>query len=111
MSRLIISVMLYLLLVSMAGTVQAVGFAPAGKEKCNSSSLEAAGVVPDTLNRFKETLVFLKLGSVVDRIAGEIKSVLSQFGVQTTHHWWAGKDNSKAQSARRLKRKRRIRVP
>lgn len=111
MSRLIVSVMLYALLVSMAGAVHAVGFVPQGKEKCNSSSLEAAGVVPDTLNKFKDTLVFLKLGSVVDRIAGEIKSILSQFGIQTKHHWWAGKERSKAQSARRSKRKRRIRVP
>ncbi|GEM_PF-2476055 len=111
LSRLVFKVTVCLLLVSMAAAVQAVGVVPLGKERCKSSSLEAEGILPDTLNRFKETLVFLKLGSVVDRIAGEIKAVLSQFGVQTTHHWGTGKDNSKAQSVRRLKRKSRIRAP
>jgi hypothetical protein len=67
---------------ALAGRAQAVGFDVVGKEDCKCSPLVARGIVPDTLNKLKEAFVFPSLFVVVERMAGEIKAIVSQFGVK-----------------------------
>ncbi len=67
---------------ALAGRAQAVGFNVVGKEDCKCSPLVARGIVPDTLNNLKEAFVFPSLFVVVERMAGEIKAIVSQFGVK-----------------------------
>jgi hypothetical protein len=97
----------------MAGSVLAVGMVSVGEGKCDCPSLVAKGVVPDTINRLKETLVFMKLAPVLDRIAGEIKAMLGQFGARAKHEW-AQKEVSppkpKAKKPKK-KKKKRVKVP
>lgn len=66
----------------LAGRAQAVGFDVVGKEDCKCSPLVARGIVPDTLNKLKEAFVFPSLFVVVERMAGEIRAIVGQFGVK-----------------------------
>ncbi len=61
----------------------AVGFDVAGKEKCICSPMTARGIYPDTLNCLKEALILPRLGFIAERLAGEIKAILGQFGIQS----------------------------
>lgn len=67
---------------ALAEHAGAAGFYVVGKEDCKCSPLVARGIVPDTLNKLKEAFVFPSLVVVVERVAGEIKSIVSQFGVK-----------------------------
>jgi hypothetical protein len=62
------------------GNVHAVGLYAVGKEECNCSSLVARGIVPDTLNKLHEALLFPQLAMVLDKIAVGIQGMLAQTG-------------------------------
>lgn len=67
---------------ALAQRSEAVGFEVVGKEDCKCSPLVARGIIPDTLNKLKEAFVFPSLFVVVERVAGEIKAITSQFGAK-----------------------------
>lgn len=109
---------LALLVVAMLispGGACAVGFIEGGPDRSSGAVVGKNGDVPDTLNKVKEALVFLKLAPVIDRFAGEIKAILGQFGIVAPHDW-GDKDyermGKKFASKKRTKKKRRkIKVP
>ena len=71
----------------LSGGAHAVGDYVVGKEKCDSTSLNAKGIVPDTMNKFKELFVFTSyMAKAIDTLAGEVKAILGQFGIQTRPH-------------------------
>jgi hypothetical protein len=74
-----------LLVTGLVGNAFAVGISAAGREECTCPELVAAGIVPDTLNRLTLMVQLVNPASVLDKISGEIKAILSQFGVEATH--------------------------
>lgn len=64
----------------------AVGLYTPGKDELKSSTVENAGKVPDVLNKLAEALVFPSVFRALDKVAGEIKAILGQFGVKTSEH-------------------------
>lgn len=70
-----------------AGSSFAVGFYTPGKEECKSSPLQARGKVPDVLNQLADAVVFPSVIRALDKLAGEIKAILGQFGVRTSQHY------------------------
>ncbi|MDD3473164.1 MAG: hypothetical protein PHS86_10300 [Syntrophaceae bacterium] len=58
----------------------AVGLYAVGKEQISCSPLVARGVVPDTWNKLSEALLVPQISWALDRLAVEMKTVLSQFG-------------------------------
>lgn len=65
---------------AFVGNVHAVGLYAVGKEECNCSALVARGLIPDTLNKLHEALLFPQLAMVLDKIAIGIKDLVSQTG-------------------------------
>ncbi len=61
----------------------AVGYYNPAKESYRASDLTARGEIPDTLNQLKEALYFTPIVNALDRIAVEVKAILSQFGVRS----------------------------
>jgi hypothetical protein len=86
-----------------------------GKEKCVCSPLVKAGIVPDTLNQLCQFPGWDFFSGVVDRFAGEIKAILGQFGVKTTHHWSRAQQGASAKYATRRVpkkvKKRKVKLP
>jgi hypothetical protein len=100
-----------ILATAFAGDAGAVGKYVVGKEACGpSSSLASPGIVPDTLNQLAEIPCWNWFSRAVDRLAGEIKAILAQFGVQTGHQWERKKVATSKRAARKAK-KRRVKVP
>jgi hypothetical protein len=64
----------------LAGNAVAVGLQAVGKEPCNCDPLVARGIVPDTVNKLKSALDFPQISVVLDRLALDVRTVLSQFG-------------------------------
>jgi hypothetical protein len=97
---------------TLLGNAHAVGIYAVGKEKCPCTGLTAKGKIPDTLNQLTEIPVFGLFSAVVDRVAGEVKAILSQFGMKTSHVW-AKRAAQKTREPRtiRVKKKRRIKLP
>ncbi len=97
---------------TLLGNAQAVGIYAVGKENCQCTGATAKGKIPDTLNQLTEIPVFGLFSAMVDRIAGEVKAILSQFGVKTSHVW-AKRAVQKTRKPRtlRAKKKRRIKLP
>lgn len=63
----------------------AVGLYAVGKEQISCSPLVARGIVPDTWNKLSEALLAPRISWALDRLAVEIKTVLSQFGAPPTN--------------------------
>ena len=62
----------------------AVGKYVVGQEKCDTSSLTAKGVIPDTVNKITEVFAFQKyIVKAIDAVAVEVKAILGQFGIET----------------------------
>lgn len=81
MRSLVVALIACMLVVgALAQRSEAVGFQVVGKEECKCSPLVARGIVPDTLNKLKEAFVFPSLVVAVERVAGEFRAVVSQFG-------------------------------
>lgn len=58
----------------------AVGLYAVGKEQISCSPLVARGIVPDTWNKLTEALLVPQISWALDKLAVEVKTVLSQFG-------------------------------
>ncbi|MEJ2718693.1 MAG: hypothetical protein P8182_16440 [Deltaproteobacteria bacterium] len=103
------------LLTLLVGNALAVGVSSVGREECACPELVAAGVIPDTLNRVTRIVQFLNPASVVDRISGEIKAILGQFGVETIHRTERLRIKPVARFAEKKTRKtrkwRRVKLP
>lgn len=104
-----------LLVTGLVGNAFAVGMSAVGREECSCPELVAAGIIPDTLNRLTLMAQVVNPASVLDRISGEIKAILSQFGVETTHQKEMPKIKPVAKflekKARRARKWRRIKLP
>jgi hypothetical protein len=104
-----------LLVTGLVGNAFAVGMSAVGREDCTCPELVTAGIIPDTLNRVTLMAQWINPASVVDRISGEIKAILSQFGVETTHQPERPRIKPVARFADKKTRKarkwRRIRLP
>ncbi len=103
-----------IMVVGFGESVWAVGSYTVGKEDCSCSPLTAKGIKPDTLNQLKESVDFPIVYRIIDRLAGEVKAILSQFGVKTIHKWEEAKAEPapkpvKAEASK--KPKRRIKRP
>jgi hypothetical protein len=86
-SIIITGMVCVLVCVVLLGGAQAVGNYVVGQEKCDRSSLNARGIIPDTMNKIKEMFVFPSIFvKAVDTVAGEVKAILSQFGIKTRPH-------------------------
>jgi hypothetical protein len=70
-----------------AGSAFAVGLYNPGKEPCKPGTIGATGKVPDVMNQLAEAFVFPSVFRTLDKIAGEIKAILGQFGVKTSKHY------------------------
>lgn len=68
----------------LTGTASAVGVCVAGKEECKCSSLVARGIVPDALNKLTEIPVWAALSVVAEKVAVELRSMLAQFGTESS---------------------------
>lgn len=87
MRSLILTVGICILLTtSLVGNVGGVGMYVPGKEECKCSSLVTSGTVPDTMNKLQGGPCALWLCRLIDRVTGEIKTILNQFGVTTSPH-------------------------
>jgi hypothetical protein len=93
------------------GNAHAVGIYAVGKEKCRCAGLTAQGKIPDTLNRLAEIPVFGLFSAVVDRVAGEVKAILNQWGMRTTHVWAKRTTPTPRPRTVRKKKKRRVKLP
>jgi hypothetical protein len=71
--------------VFMATKADAVGLYAVGKEQIGCSPLVARGIVPDTWNKLSEALLAPQISWALDRLAVEIKTMLSQFGAPPTN--------------------------
>ncbi len=71
----------------VAGNAFAVGLHVPGKEVCRCSTAATTGATPDLFNELAQTPGLASLRSIVDRLAGEIKAILGQFGVESQHVW------------------------
>ncbi len=69
-----------------ANSTFAVGLYTPGKEPCKPGSIGSTGKVPDVLNQLTEAFVFPSVFRALDKLAGEIKAILGQFGVKTSRH-------------------------
>ncbi|MBM4328113.1 MAG: hypothetical protein FJ118_13235 [Deltaproteobacteria bacterium] len=85
-SFLIVAAICVLLPLVLPMGAQAAGMIVVGKEECKCSPLVAQGVAPDTLNKLGHAFGFPSLFRAVDRIAGEVKNMLAQFGAATPAH-------------------------
>lgn len=63
-----------------APQAEAVGLYAVGKEQISCSPLVARGIVPDTWNKLGEALLVPQISWALDRLAVEMKTMLSQFG-------------------------------
>ena len=71
------------------GGAQAIGNYVVGQEKCDRTSLNARGIIPDTMNKIKEVFVVPSfVVKAIDTVAGEVKAILSQFGIKTRPHMY-----------------------
>ena len=87
----------------------AVGYSIPGKDECSPTGLEARGKVPDVLNRLADAFVFPSVFRALDKLAGEVKAVLGQFGVKTSHHYPLRDTETKLKSrAKKIKKPRRF---
>jgi len=68
----------------LTGTASAVGLYVAGKEECKCSTLVARGIVPDALNKLTEIPVWAALSVVAEKVAVELRSMLAQFGTESS---------------------------
>ncbi len=100
---------------ALLGSAQAAGTYVAGKEEGDRSSLSARGVIPDTLNKVSHAFPLAFIGRVIDRIAGEVKAILGQFGIQTRPHvsapGIAPATGVKSEPEQAAPKKRRIKFP
>jgi hypothetical protein len=69
-----------LLIVSSSPDATAIGVQVAGEGECRCSPLTAAGIVPDPLNNLKEASGWRFAAALIDKIALEIRGVMSQLG-------------------------------
>ena len=74
---LVMTVAFNLVLASQAG---AVGLYAVGKEQISCSPLVARGIVPDTWNKLTEALLVPQISWALDKLAVEMKTMLSQLG-------------------------------
>ncbi|MFH0823668.1 MAG: hypothetical protein V2B18_13040 [Pseudomonadota bacterium] len=81
LSRITAAAVCAAFLVLQASGASAVGVYTPGKEQCNCSPMVARGVYPDTLNLLHEAFVFPSINNTIDRIAVEVKSLISQFSL------------------------------
>ena len=70
-----------------AGSAFAVGLYTPGKEECKPGTIGATGKVPDVVNQLADAFVFPSVFRALDKLAGEIKAILGQFGVKTSQHY------------------------
>lgn len=80
MRSIIIAVMAICVAAFLVGNANAVGLYVVGKEDCDCSQLVARGIVPDTLNKLTEALLFPQIAAVLDRIGQEVKVILAGMG-------------------------------
>jgi len=101
--------------IALLGVAQAAGTYVAGKEEGDRSSLSAKGVIPDTLNKVSQAFAFGFIGRAIDRIAGEVKAILGQFGIETRPHVstpeMATAKDIKSEPEKAAPKKRRIKFP
>ncbi len=69
-----------------APPANAVGLYAVGKEQISCSPLVARGIVPDTWNKLSEALLVSQISWAIDRLAVEMKTMLSQFGAPPTNN-------------------------
>jgi hypothetical protein len=104
-----------LLVTGLVGNAFAVGTSVAGREECECPELVAAGIIPDALNQISLMAQLVNPARVLDRISGEIKAILGQFGVESTHRWESPKTKPVArfieEKTRKTKKWRRIKLP
>ena len=104
-----------LLVTGMVGNAFAVGMSVPGREECKCPELVAAGIIPDTLNQLSFMAQLVNPGKVLDRISGEIKAILGQFGVEIPHQWESPKTKPVAriieEKPRKTKKWRRVKLP
>jgi hypothetical protein len=92
-----------------------VGTSLGGPEECKCPELVAAGIIPDTLNQLAVMVQMVNPGAVIDKISGEIKAILGQFGVESTHQSERPKPKPVArfmeEKTSKTKKWRRVRLP
>lgn len=106
------------IVVCVCGTLSmpchAAGMYVPGKEDCTCSPLVKQGLMPDTLNKLAQAFYFPSVARAVDTLAGEVKAILSQFGIQTAPHLPEAKPTASVEPKKETKSRtkaRRIKRP
>jgi hypothetical protein len=100
-------------LVAIIGDVQSAGLENPRKSSCRCSRLVSEGVVPDTLNKLTSTFTSPLINATIDRLAVEVKAILSQFGIpskQRTVEVKIPSKSKKSKSRPRAKKKRKKKI-
>jgi hypothetical protein len=80
MRSFVIAVVAICLATALMGNAFAVGLYVVGKEDCDCSPLVAKGIVPDTVNKLTEALLFPQIAAVLDQIGQQVRAMLAGFG-------------------------------
>ena len=78
MRYIIVLAVVFALMALFLGNAGAAGLVAMGKEPPDCPSLVARGIIPDPLNRLADMLYFPQVASVLDSVAVEVRSMLTQ---------------------------------
>jgi hypothetical protein len=78
--RLVLAIAAILVCISLTNAFSA-GYGNPSEQDCSCDSLVRQGIKPDAINRLTSAFSFLNVSPYLDRLAVEVKAILSQFGL------------------------------